>query len=181
MQTLFFLTKGDVVGLLQEVEANASVAYARMGAFSAGRVELYLSALEIPRLGEATADSSIASQSFLVVPRATEVVLRHSGHRVFLDQLVNPQSIEFTPGGEDASGALLQGRVGTVHDRVEAKKLLAAYRLTLRHQCKRIKGLYLGAEAEKRWRTGTRLTASVGSPPEYDLATILSSDEPQRN
>ena len=173
-QTLFFLTKLDLVALFCAVEERESLLYVRAGSIGSEQTDQigrFSSGLTIPTLGEATADSSMGSESFLVLPREVDVVLRRVGDYVLIDQLVNPDSIVLTPGGLRSKTALMSGRVGTVHKADAASRLMAAFRSTLRQQCTKVDVFYVGREAEQLWRSGFRLTDDLQSPHEYDLMT----------
>ena len=117
----FFGDKEDLISMLQLFESKKPVKYVRMGHFSKSGIEVYKSGEEIPNLGKATADSSIACESYLVCDPMTVVNLRslHSiGNleRVCLDQLVNPDTVSFTPGGKWSENIILHGRVATVSE-----------------------------------------------------------------
>ena len=168
-QLLFFMTRNDLVAFFHAVEPKRALAYFRTGSFSFAPSERFDSGADISGLGEATGDSSISCDSFLVLPRDVELQLRHVGAQTLIDQLVNPRSIVITPGGAHPSGALVPGRVATTYDD-DPTKLFALFGSELRRRCRKINAFHLGAEAETLWRAGSRLaTASIASPAEYDL------------
>jgi hypothetical protein len=169
--TPFFLTRPDLEAVIGVVERSLAIPYLPIGVFAAETVLRPLdSALEIPRLGEATGTGSSSCQTFLVALRGSEVGALTKDGRLFVDQRANPDSITLTPAGLHASGVMLCGRVATVHDGPVAKQLMNAFRSALRRHCTKIRAFYVGPDAEQRWRAGTRLTVGVNASPDIDLA-----------
>jgi hypothetical protein len=87
-----------------------------------------------------------------------------------IDQLANPDSIIIQPGGLYPPDVLLHGRVGTASSARFAAQLQRAFAFSLAELFQRIRAFYVGPEAQELWRRGYRLTPSVQSPHEYDLA-----------
>lgn len=174
MQTPFFMNRADLIDLLIAVEKIEPLTYVRTGAYRKDDpIDRYETGLDIPWLGEATHESSTGCDTFLVVPRGIDVLVRPEQTRSstlgFVDQLVNHESLTFTGAGMHRSGVMIHGRVATAYTSPLTKKLMNRFRSALRRQCKRIKAFYVGTEAEKLWLRGTRLTLALQSPPEFDL------------
>jgi|GEM_PF-6006924 len=65
-QILFFALKDDLALILDAVEKNGALQYVPMGQFTDGTPEVLARGRDIESLGVATANSSTASESFLV-------------------------------------------------------------------------------------------------------------------
>jgi hypothetical protein len=110
----------------------------------------------------------------LVLPIGTEVVIRairlSSGRtRYAVDQLSNPLSITFTPGGLWSSGMMLYGRVTTASSVKEAKSLLGRFERPLKKAFTKIRAFYVGPEASALLAQGMRLTLAAQTPARFDL------------
>ena len=99
----------------------------------------------------------------VVVPRQV------SGPRYLFDQLINPDTISFTPGGIWLEDILLYGRFATASETKESIELMKIFRNLVRKNFRKLKAYYLGAEAEEMLDNGKRLTIAAQSPPEYNL------------
>jgi hypothetical protein len=91
--------------------------------------------------------------------------------RVCIDQLVNPDSVGFTPGGVWDGDTLLRGRVATASDSHESQALMKRFHTAIRKTFTKVKSFYLGPRALLLFQDGKRFTASARSPREYDLTT----------
>jgi hypothetical protein len=87
-----------------------------------------------------------------------------------VDQLLNPDSIVYTPCGLHPSGAVVMGKVGTIGQSEVANSLYREFRNAIRRNCTSVKGNWLGREAYSMFKQGTRVAFSIASPPEYDLS-----------
>jgi hypothetical protein len=93
--------------MLALVESKGALKYIRTGNFLRdhvkGSVMAFGAGAELPNLGKATADQWTGCDSFLVCEPTTPINLRTlqvaDGDRVCLDQVVNPDSVVFNPGG----------------------------------------------------------------------------------
>jgi len=101
---LFFALKEDLLPVLEAVESKGALKYVRTGIYLRPEYEPFHRGADIPNLGRATSESGISSASFLVcdpeVPvNFQSVALYSGGTNYHIDQLVNPDTITFTPGG----------------------------------------------------------------------------------
>jgi hypothetical protein len=166
----FYATKADLLPALEKIERGISLTFARCGRYPTPTCTTYESASSIPSLGNATADSAVSCEAYLVVPRTVEVIFREIGMFDFaVDQLMNPASITFSPGGRFTSDVLLYGRVATASTTPESKALLRRFERVLKKDFHRIAAFYVGPEALALQKEGVRLTAAQQSPKEYDL------------
>jgi hypothetical protein len=133
----------------------------------------YESSLAIPNMGVATSDSAATCEEYLVTRKdekiQTRVLRGKSGHLYLVDQLANPNSITFSPGGFRGS-VLLHGRVATVSDEGDAKDLMNAFAREIRRSFRKVRAFWVGPEAETLLDSGVRLTMSVHAAPEFDLS-----------
>lgn len=171
----FFATREDLEQVLGAIEARVGIKYMLAGLHASREIPIYQSALEIPSLGMATADSSAACERYLVVPKQTNVAVRDvpqkaGGVRYAVDQLMNQDAITLCPAGRRDEGAIISGVAGTTSETRKALEIFRLYRNHIRQAFTKRQSFYLGAEAMRLKREGFRLTTSIRSPREYDLA-----------
>src|ERR1700730_2868741 len=101
---LFYAVQEDLLALLEIVASQGELKYTLTGNFLRSEINdhvpVFILGAEIPNLGRASADSSAACDSFLVCEVETPVNLRTAGvngERICVDQLANPDSVEFKP------------------------------------------------------------------------------------
>ncbi len=174
-QVHFFAVRDDLIILLAAVERRGPLTYTRTGNFDRAVCERFDRGTDIPGLGQATADSATTCDAFLVtipdVPVRIRPLETYSGERrCCVDQFVNPDTVVFSPGGLWGEGAVLSGRAGTVSDTATAKDLMGRFRSGLKKSFRRVRAYWVGPGAYDLLRGGHRLTASVRSPREFDLA-----------
>ena len=171
---LFFATKEDLGPVLAAVERVLPIDYVRMDNYRTGVVDSYASVADIPNLGQAPTDSAGTSDEYLVVMKGrkvkTESVRGEDGRmRHLVDQLLNPSSITFAPGGLWGNDVLLHGRFATVHDDEASLALMNQCAEALRKSFRKLKAYWVGAEAERLLDSGKRLTISAQASRDFDL------------
>jgi hypothetical protein len=174
---LFFALKEDLLALLELVESKGPLKYARMGNFASHEIKdgisVYDTGAGIPNLGKASADSSSACEAFLVCERETPIDLRvlqgSDGERVCIDQLANPDSVEFKPGGVWNEDVVLHGRIATASESQISRALMKRFQAAVRKTFSKVKAFYVGPKALALLESGKRLTISAQSPREFDL------------
>ena len=128
---------------------------------------------EIPNLGKAATDSASSSESFLVAGREVQVNARPIsvlGDRQYaIDQLLNPHTISFTPGGIWNGGYCFEWCVATVSDSAPAQEMMKRFHSAFKKRFTKVKAFLVGPEAVALLNAGKRLTAAAQCPPEYDL------------
>jgi hypothetical protein len=134
--------------------------------------------VEIQNLGRATMESASGSQSYLVTEREIAIHVRpvatHSGiTRYLLDQLINPDTVTFTPAGIWNTDVVLHGRVATVSDSAIAQELMKRFSKAIRKHFTKVNAFWVGPEALELLKAGKRLTIAAQSPPEFDLTLAL--------
>jgi hypothetical protein len=171
----FYATREDLSPVLQEVEGAVDLKYIRFGSYPSRSIQEFSSASEIQNLGVADKESAVACRKFLVLPRKVNLVVREPGRtvgglRYTVDQLENPVSVVFAPGGMFGGDVLLYGRFSTVSRGKAAQQLLRRFDSRLRKYFVKIGAFYVGPEAQQLKANGVRLTMAVQSPLEYNLA-----------
>jgi len=174
---LFFALSEDLLALLELVNHKSSLKYARMGNFAQGEIKDGISVFDngvgIPNLGMASADSSAACEAYLVCERDTPISLRRLQggveERVCVDQLINPDSVEFKPGGIWNEDVVIHGRIATTSESQISQALMKRFQAAVRKTFSKVKTFYVGPKALALLESGKRLTMSAQSPREFDL------------
>ncbi len=174
---LFFALKEDLLPVLELVDSKGPLKYTPTGNYLKSEIEegmrVFDTGAEIPSLGKASADSTVGCDTFLVCERATPINLRtagRNGERVCVDQLINPDSVGFTPGGLWNEDVVLYGRIATASESQVSQALMKRFQVAIRKTFARVQYYYVGPKALALLEGGKRLTAAVQSPREFDLA-----------
>jgi hypothetical protein len=173
-QIHFYAVKDDLLEVLEIVERAGSLDYARKGVFTTPNTESFGRGAEIPALGMADSSSASGCKTFLVVTRGTPINIRpidlvSGGRHYAVDQLINLDSVTFTPAGLRSEGLLLYGCVATTSKSIGSQQLMKRFYSAIRKKFSRIKAFYVGTKARELLERGARLAVSEQSPTEYDL------------
>jgi hypothetical protein len=171
-QIRFFATEHDLIPVLDAFE---EIKYVRYGSYDTPAPEWYPSAMAIPDLGVASNESAVNCTTFLVCReidslRPRQVGSLDSKKRYVFDQLINPDTITFSPGGLWREEILLYGTFASASNSLFSSQLLKVAGSALKKRCKKIKAFYVGPEAEGMLRTGKRLTIAEQASRSTDLA-----------
>lgn len=177
-QIYFFGLKEDLLPMLALVESKGALKYVRTGNFLGDQVNdsvvTFGAGAELPNLGKATADQWTGCDSFLVSDPTTPINLRAlqaiGGDRVCLDQLENPDSIVFNPGGVWSDDVVLNGCIGTASESQVSQTLMKRFQAAIKKSFTKVKAFYVGPNALKLLESGIRLAGAVQSPRELDLS-----------
>ena len=170
-QIRFFATRSDLLPVLQAVEEQKDIKYVLFDWSEREEPVSYSKATELPDLGKASAESSVVSTTFLMCPRGEIIKARQVGESVYaFDQLVNPNTITFTPGGLWDKDVLISGRFASASEVSFSVELLRLLGSLVRKRFKKIKAFYVGEEAEQMLDRGKRLTMATQSPRTFDLS-----------
>jgi len=175
MQRDFFATRDDIELWLRVIEAQRAIKYAVCGLFKNKEPTVYQMITEIPDLGVMIADNESLADRFLVVPRDLRINVRSvpqaSGEiRYAVDQLHNPESLIFQPGGLYERSALICGHIGGSFSNHIANKLFQEFDVAMKHGFKSHREYYVGREARSLGLEGVRLiTMHVHEDSAYDL------------
>jgi hypothetical protein len=92
------------------------------------------------------------------------------GTRYAVDQLHNPTSIVFQPGGAFGDGYLLCGHIGTASNNPDALQLFRDFHRSVTREFRKHRDYFVGSEAFKLAQEGVRLiTMHVDEAKEFDL------------
>jgi hypothetical protein len=144
------------------------------GLFDSPNVEPQESLLGNPNLGSMTVGDANHEADYLVFTRGISIEVRpvpqrRGGIKYAVDQLANPKTIAFRPGGAFGQACLIAGQVGTASDDPNSLELFQLFSKQTRHQFAKIKSSFVGKEAGELLDKGWRLTANAKSPTLYDL------------
>src|SRR5579864_6990315 len=100
----FFALRDDILPVLKAVEQKSPLKYVRTGRFLTPQLQSFLRSADIPDIGKAASESAVGCESFLICDPALPINVRSvnqsNGVRSFhIDQLHNPDTITFSPGG----------------------------------------------------------------------------------
>lgn len=172
-QINIFATRDDLIPMLKTIEAVKPLKYALCGIFDTP-ITFYNSLLNYPLLGFNTTGEHVA-ENFLVCDVSTKInikkIVDSNGKTLYsLYPIDNDQSIVFSPGGIFNGKYLVCGHIGTTFRNEESLTLFKIFSKTLIKNFKKVKGYYVGSEAEVMLDKGARLvTISISSPEIYDL------------
>lgn len=176
----FFALKEDLLALLELVDSKGPLKYSTMGNFLGSEIEgsicVFATGAEIPNLGKASADQSAACDSFLVCELETPIHLRTAGlngERVCVDQLVNPDSVEFKPGGIWNEEVVLHGRIATTSESQVSQALMKRFHAAVKKTFSKVREFYVGPKALTLLESGKRFASAVQSPREFDFPVPL--------
>ena len=163
----FFATKDDMISFLSELEEQLpyDVKYIQCGKtypVSYGTVT------EIPGLG--TLKEKHSEISYLIMRKDDEVTVNEYG-QVYPGE--NGRSLVFDPSGisEDGTG-LIHGMFATMEDNEISDGLFKAVRKILNAECKKIRGWYIGKEAEGLYGKLRFICIGLSEPELYDFRII---------
>ena len=163
----FFATKKDMVSVLSEMEEQLpfGIEYIQCGKTDS---ILYSTVKDIPGLG--TLKEKHSEISFLIMPNDEEVTSTQSGQ---VYQGDNPRSLEFDPSGisEDGTG-LIHGLFATMEDNEISDGLLKAVKKIMNSKCKKVRGWYIGKEAESLYGKLRFICIGLSEPEEYDFKIV---------
>ena len=163
----FFATKNDMVSVLSKMEEQLpfGIKYIQCGKTDS---ILYSTVKDIPGLG--TLKEKHSEISFLIMPNDEEVTSTQSGQ---VYQGDNPRSLEFDPSGvsEDGTG-LIHGLFATMEDNEISDGVLKAVKKIMNSECKKVRGWYIGKEAESLYGKLRFICIGLSEPEEYDFKIV---------
>lgn len=174
-QLSFFATTSDLESLLRTVEADRPLQFVATGLFQSPETTPLQSLRLHARLGIVSVGDLNQAEGYLVTAREQPIVARPVPQRrgdvmYAVDQLSNPATIVFRPGGTYSGTCLIAGQLGTVSDHPLSLALYRTFSSELRRQFERIGSFHVGPDAGRLLDQGWRLTANARSPATYDLS-----------
>jgi hypothetical protein len=169
-QIRFFATKNDLVPLLEAVEAVREIRYVRFGRAASPTPVSCPTITALPKLGVASHESAINGDTYLICGVAEGLHAREVAGGFVFDQLLNPDTVTFTPGGFWGDDVLLHGRFATASATSASSGLMKLLGSAVRKRFKKVKAFYVGPEAEQVLDSGKRLAIAAQSPRTLDLS-----------
>ena len=99
-------------------------------------------------------------------------LLDSGGTNYHVDQVFNPDTVIFTPGGLWTEEIVLNGRFATASLSEQAKRLMTRFSHQVKKHFVRVKAYHVGPKAFGLLESGKRLTIAQQSPREVDLTLI---------
>ena len=170
----FFMTRDDLLCMLQKVEESIGVKYIENKAYYSKNIFVYDSLKDFESLGF-NKTGNHQSESFLVLNKLDELYLeerqQYDGKMRYLaDQSNNVDSVIFWPGGTYQDQFLICGHVGTISTSEKSKKILKVFQKYIKNQCKYKVGRYYFSDHVREISNEIRLiTINVNEAKEYDL------------
>lgn len=177
-QRLFFAIDDDLLPILEALEEEFEIEYVDMGRFEKQTWGRYNSYTQIPHLGFTDYGDWVGPDHHYIIKRRNsplnveEFRLTKGGVVFFIDQKLNPDTVELTPKGiyTKKQNVIVAGRTGTISKGPFASAIYKLLLSLLKKKFNRIGVFYVGPKAEEKLREGWRLVQSEKSPKEYDLA-----------
>jgi hypothetical protein len=169
----FFALRDDILPVLESVERQVALQYVLRGNFPVETLKVFSCGAKIPNLGRANSSSSVGCDAFLVTRAeatvSVEPIDTSEGKRYCVDQLLNADTVTFTPGGIWDDNVVLSGRVSTASDTPQARELMKLFHRALKKHFVRVNAFLVGPQALKLLDAGKRLTSGANAPTLYDL------------
>ena len=165
----FFATKNDMVSILSKLEEQFSYGLKYVQCAKTERI-MYETVKEIHGLG--TLKEKHSETSFLIMRKDDEVTANQFGQ---VYQGDNSRSLEFDPSGisEDGTG-LIHGMFAAMEDNEISDGLLKAVKKILNSECKKVRGWYIGKEAESLYGKLRFVCIGISEPEDYDFKIVES-------
>jgi hypothetical protein len=166
----FYLIPSDLLPIVRQIEDSFLLEYFEIGLFDSVHSVSFGKTLEVyDDFGLAEAPDQEACKTILVLPISTPVNVREipapkGGQVKFaIDQVLNPASIVFKPGGLYEKKAVIAGYVSTISDDLMSKQLYQVFENAIKQHCTKIKQYYVGPGALHLLETGHRLSPRLES------------------
>ncbi|UYZ59319.1 hypothetical protein [Hymenobacter latericus] len=169
----FYATREHLLSVIAAIESRYSLKYCETGLFDSPEATSYPSLGLIPKLGIALRDSA-HSPNYLVLSTSCEVQVRaipqrSGGIKYAVDQLSNPDTISFRPGGIHKEGVLIEGTISTAYKAEFSQPIIKLFRRAIAQYFQKFDyGCYIGVQAKLLAEQGWRLVQSESQPQEYD-------------
>ena len=170
-----YATRDDLLALCEAVESERPLAYAQTGDCTGPTPAVFQRAKDIPEFGFAAHGETLREASFFVTDQATPIVVdpipQPSGRiRHYLSARMNPDAINLQPCGSYQREAVIEGVLTCFSDSKSARELYRLFQRAVRRLFLKVKDVYVGPMALEAYKQGMRLTQSVKSPSDWDIA-----------
>ena len=171
----FFATKSDLLPGLNKFEQNRDIKYVESGLFETPRLKIFSSGQDLPSLGNAPSGDAVHEPTYLVItgssnPMPRTVRQSKGGIKYAFDPTCCEYSVVFKTGGLSEENALISGEISTLGETTQSKNFFKQMAKDVIKGFVFIKSYWVGPEALVLLNTGYRLTRSIKSPKEFDLA-----------
>lgn len=169
-----FATRDDLINLFSSIEKAMDLQYVQTGLFPYDEPIVCRSICDIENFGIASTGDQNLELTFLILERNRRINVRtvpqrRGGLKYAVDQLENPESVAFTPGGDFEGRVLISGRIGTANKNEKSLYLLRLIGEEIRREFEKIRAFFVGRQAVSALDSGVRLTASIAAPTRTDL------------
>lgn len=169
-----FALEPDLRLILQQIESKQALTYTSAGSMPTPELRQWSHYVDIENMGTAEGAQTALCRAYLIVRYGTAVhaerIDQYDGKTRFdVDQLLNPNSIVFTPAGEWKRSMIIAGLFGTASSTIESQALMRLVSAAIKKSFTKIKSYWVGPQALLRFRSGFRLTMSEHSPEIYNL------------
>ena len=174
-QIHIFATRDDILPNIKSIESHRSLKYVRYEIYKKKNVPIYESLTEYKSLGANKTGDHNSGDCFIVVDRETDIHFQTKRilfvrTKTIINQLTNPDSIVFQPGGIYKNKYLICGHIGTASDSARSFDLYKYFSKAIRKNFAKIESYYVGENALLLLKNGIRLiTMGIDEPIEYDL------------
>jgi hypothetical protein len=171
---LYFATEQDIAPVLRDIDAIGGFKLVLRGLFDEPAPQVFNSLEEIPSPGRVESGDAVHLPQYLVLSAGTSVNVRsvpqrRGGTKYAIDQIKNPDTISFQPGGVWTEGILVRGELGTASHSSRSASLYRLFRKPFRKRFTPIQSCLVGDQAALLLDQGWRLTHDSGVSTEYDL------------
>jgi len=163
-QISFFATHADMVAIASDAMALRRMDFVLAGLFEEPRVSV------LADINNIAAGERYLVVDFGVALNVRSVPQRNGTYKFGVDQVANPSTVALLTGDEQAPQRLIAGQIGTATGDARSDDLYLLFTKVIKKRCQKIKSYYVGIEAASMLDRGARLSATLNSPKEYDLA-----------
>jgi hypothetical protein len=175
-QIMFFVDPDDIDPILRQIEDSNNIHYFMTGLLDSATIPQYDTFSQIPDLGYVSEGDWNKIDSYLILPRNTNLNIRSipqraGGIKYAVDQMINEKSVVLKPGGIFNNEILVAGRVATISEEKFSVDLYKAFSLIIKKKkFKRIGEFYVGPSALQKLHSGWRLVTNEKLSRGFDLA-----------
>ena len=176
MDMHFFGTRTDITAWFLSVEAKIPLKYVEYGLFDTFENKEYDAISGIEDLGFCLTGNPVLNVRYLILEKNTDIIVREisqrsGGVKFAIDQLKNPKSLVFSPGGMYEEQYMLFGSLSTTAVHEESRQLFRFVSSNAKHTFKKVKGTkyWLGIDAEALKVSRRFITFNVNQPQSEDL------------
>lgn len=153
----FYATYDDIVGVLEQFEAQNPVLYVRTGLFDIDTPQIYETYRAINSLSVSIDGDANLVPGYLIVRNPNQIVMekvpqKNGGTKFAIDQLGIPDSLYFQSGGVFSDKMIVPGKIGIAHPTPMSRGLYGAFAKFLTKDFRKVKSYYVGREAYASWQ-----------------------------